>query len=335
MIFHSFRKKTIKILSIDGGGIRGYIPALILEYLSKLINSKSDNGHLSSVFDLIAGTSSGSITTLGIVSPEIKEGTDFYTKKNRFSMTEIVNVYESCRTDIFPERVFEQMGMVQQAFHKKYDSSGFELLLNDMFGTRTMGDSLSNVLVASFDVLSNKPFLISNEDDFYMKDAARGSSAAPTFFEPALIKSVSKGKKYCLVDGALAANNPAMFAYTEARLKFPKAEKFIILSLGTGQSEEHYSYEQIKNWGFVEWILPSNGTPLYSIMSKAQDGCVNIQLGNIPEVEYHRINPVLGKNSLEIDNISFNNMKKLKAAAMNMIDENNDLLKKLAVDLTS
>ncbi len=333
MNFPGFRKKTVKILSIDGGGIRGYIPALILEELSRLISKKSGNGNLSSVFDLIAGTSSGSLTALGISSPDLKEGSNSYTNKPRFSITDIVNIYETCRTDIFPERVFEQLGMVQQAFHKKYDSSGFERLLDDMFGMRTMGDCLTNVLIASFDMLENKPFLIGNNDDFYMKDTARGSSAAPSFFEPALIKSFSSGKEYCLVDGALAANNPAMFAYTEARVKFPKADKFIILSLGTGRSAEHYSYEQIKDWGFVEWMLPSNGTPIYSIMSKAQDGCVNKQLEQIPEVEYNRINPVLGKNNLEIDNISFTNMKKLKSAATRIIDENNNLLKKLTLDL--
>jgi patatin-like phospholipase/acyl hydrolase len=333
MNFSPFRKKTIQILSIDGGGIRGYIPALILEKLSKLLKEKSGNGNLASVFDLIAGTSSGALTALGIASPDIIEGTNSYTDKPRFSITEIVNIYETCRTDIFPERVFEQLGMVKQAFQEKYDSSGFELLLNDMFGKRTMGDCLTDILITSFDVLSNKPFLISKNDDFYMKDAARGSSAAPSFFEPALIKSLSTDSEYCLVDGALAANNPSMFAYSEARKLFPKAEKFIIFSLGTGKSDEHYSFEQIKNWGFVEWILPSNGTPLYSIMSKAQNDCVDMQFKNLPEVEYYRINPILGRNNMEIDNISFNNMKKLKYAALNIIEENNTKLKKLAIDL--
>ncbi|MCK5197219.1 MAG: patatin, partial [Spirochaetales bacterium] len=84
---------------------------------------------------------------------------------------------------------------------------------------------------------------------------------------------------------------------------------------------------------FVEWILPSNGTPIYSIMSRAQEGCVSMQLSNIPGVEYYRINPVLEGESLEIDNISFKNMKKLKTAAEKIIEENLNLLKKLTRDL--
>jgi uncharacterized protein len=328
-----FRKKSIRILSIDGGGIRGYIPALILERLSKLLKDKSGNGDLYKYFDLIAGTSSGSLTALGIVTPNIKEETGVYTDKPRFSMTEIVNIYETCRFDIFPEKVFDQLSMVKQAFHEKYDSSGFERLLNDMFGNRTMKDSLANVLIASFDIHSNKPIIISNDDDFYVKDVARGSSAAPTFFEPALIKSISEEKKYCLIDGAMAANNPAMFAYIKARIKFPKADKFIIFSLGTGQSRNFYNYEKIKNWGFVEWILPSNGTPIYSIMSRAQEGCVSMQLNNISGVKYHRLNPVLEGDSLEIDNISFTNMKNLKSEADRLIEEKSDLLKNMVLDL--
>ena len=333
MNFPLFRKKTIKILSIDGGGIRGYIPALILEKLSSILENQYGNGNLFSVFDIIAGTSSGSLTALGIAAPDKKKGNGGYTDKPGYSMTDIVNVYETCRTDIFPERTLEGLGIVKQVFHEKYSSSGLENVLEGIFKERVMKDCLTNVLIASFDILSNKPVIISNDDDFYMKDVARGSSAAPTFFEPALIESISQNKKYCLIDGAMAANNPAMFAYIKARINFPKADKFIILSLGTGQSTEFYNYDQIKNWGFVEWVLPSNGTPIYSIMSRAQEGCVSMQLSHIPGVEYYRLDPVLEGESLEIDNTSFKNMKILKKAADLIIEENNELLKKLARDL--
>lgn len=331
--FPFFRKKTIKILSIDGGGIRGYIPALILEKLSALLDQESGNGHLFSAFDIIAGTSSGSLTALGIAAPDRKKENGGYGNKPGYTMTDIVNIYETCRTDIFPERPLEGLGKVKQIFHEKYDSSGLEKVLEGLFGERTMKDCLTNVLIASFDILSNKPVIISNDDDFYMKDVSRGSSAAPTFFEPAVIESISKKKKYCMIDGAMSANNPAMFAYIKARIKFPGADKFIIFSIGTGQSRSFYNYEQIKNWGFVDWILPTNGTPIYSIMSRAQEGCVTMQLSNIPGVEYYRINPFLEGESLKIDNVSFENMKKLKAAAERVIDENKDLLKKLAIDL--
>ena len=123
MKFPWVQKKAIKILSIDGGGIRGYIPALVLEKLSSLMDHESGNGDLFSVFDIIAGTSSGSLTSLGIAAPDKKEGNEGYTDKPRYSMTDIVNIYETCRTDIFPERALEHLGVVKQAFHVKYNSS--------------------------------------------------------------------------------------------------------------------------------------------------------------------------------------------------------------------
>ena len=333
MILPWRKKKTVKILSIDGGGIRGYIPALILEELSKMLELSIGSADLYSKFDIIAGTSSGALTALGMTAPAEQKDQSGHTEKSLFSMSEIVNIYETRRTDIFPEKIIEKIAIFEQAFHGKYNSSGLEKLLDSMFGNCTMSDCLNSVLITGFDILSNKPVIIGKNDDFYIKDVARGSSAAPTFFEPAMIESISKDKQYCMVDGAMAANNPSMFAYTEAVSKYPKAEKIIILSLGTGYSRDHYSYEQVKNWGFVEWILPTNGTPIYSIMSRAQEGCVGMQLGQLPNVEYYRINPVLSRESLEIDNISFENMKVLKDAAEMVIEENKDLLKKLTIDL--
>ncbi len=333
MILPWKKKKTVKILSIDGGGIRGYIPALVLEKLSAIMKNNNINASFNGNFDIIAGTSSGALTALGMTVP--CKNKDSSANIARYSMSEIVNIYETCRTDIFPEKIIEKIAVLEQAFHGKYNSSGLEKLLDSMFGNYTMGDCLGSVLISGFDILSNKPVIIGNNDNFYMKDVARGSSAAPTFFEPAMVESISKDKQYCMVDGAMAANNPAMFAYTEAMQKFPKAEKIVILSLGTGYSRDHYSYEQVKNWGFVEWILPTNGTPIYSIMSSAQEGCVGIQLRQLPNVDYYRINPVLSRESLEIDNISFENMRVLKSAAGKVIEENKDLLLKLARDLTS
>ena len=112
--FPFFRKKTIKILSIDGGGIRGYIPALILEKLSALLEEESGNGNLFSAFDIIAGTSSGSLTALGIAAPNRKKENGGYGNKTEYTMTDIVNIYETCRTDIFPKRTIEGLGMVKQ-----------------------------------------------------------------------------------------------------------------------------------------------------------------------------------------------------------------------------
>ena len=117
--------------------------------------------------------------------------------------------------------------------------------------------------------------------DFYMKDVARASSAAPTYFMPAYVSPIGSEKKYSFVDGGVFANNPAMCAYIEAKKIYPNARKFIILSLGTGVGTRKYSHKQVKDWGYIDWVYPGNGAPLSTMMSRGQCGCVNHQLKKI------------------------------------------------------
>ena len=90
-----------------------------------------------------------------------------------------------------------------------------------------------------------------------MRDVARATSAAPTYFEAANIESLS-GVSYPLVDGGVFANNPALCAYSEVRnaRKDPKAADMLIVSLGTGGENRPYEYATAKSWGKVSWVRP-------------------------------------------------------------------------------
>lgn len=300
MKLSNYFRRTVKILSIDGGGIRGYIPALILEDLVKRLIAKGKSKDLADHFDIIAGTSSGSLTALGLTAPAYNpEDTDTYSSIPGYSISDIVNMYEIRRHDIFPKISQSGFQTIRQAFHEKYDDTGFKKVLEDLFGKRTIADSLTNVLISSYDLKSGMPVMIRKSilektgENFYMKDVARGSSAAPTYFEPHMMTSLSGNTEYCLIDGAMAANNPALCAYVEARTLFPHAVKFLIISIGTGRVPQHWDYKKARNWGFLDWISPQNGTPLYTIMAGAQEQCLRSQISSIPGVKYLRINTVL------------------------------------------
>ena len=330
-------KRTVKILSIDGGGVRGYIPVLILEALAALLREKGKPDDFSSHFDIIAGTSSGSLTALALTIPETsEEDPSVLLRKPKYSISDIVNIYETRSTDIFPLLPLSGLQFIKQAFREKYDDEGFEKVLEDIFGSNTVDDSLTDILISSYDLKSDSPVMIKKShqnalgENFFMKDVARGSSAAPTYFEPHIMKSLSGKTEYCLVDGAMAANNPSLCAYTEARSLFPGAKNFIIFSVGTGKIPHHWDYMNARNWGFLDWISPQNGSPLYSIMKGAQEQCLDSQITIIPGVKYYRINPVLGKRNSNIDNASPQNMKQLRATAEKSIEENMKLLKKIA-----
>lgn len=332
-----YLKQTVKILSIDGGGIRGYIPALILENLATRLKEQRKSKDFSRHFDIVAGTSSGSLTALGLTSPAKDiQNPDKFSSIPQYSISDIVNLYEVRSNDIFPRIPLAGIQTLRQAFHEKYDDSGFQKLLEELFGNRTLADTLTNVLISSYDLKSAKPVMIRKsmlnemKENFYIKDIARGSSAAPTYFEPHTMTSLSKNTEYCLIDGAMAANNPAFCAYVEARKLYPMAHKFIICSFGTGFIPHHWDYKKAQKWGFLDWISPQNGTPLYYIMAGAQEQCVDSQVSSIPGIEYYRINPTLEIAKDDIDDTSIKNMKLLRAVALKEIDAKSDLLDTIA-----
>ena len=330
-------KRKIRILSIDGGGIRGYIPALILEELSNILLEQGKSPHLSRHFDIIAGTSSGSLTALALAAPkEDPEDSGSFLPEPEYSCSDIVNTYETRSVDIFPKIPIAQIQYLKQAFHDKYDDEGLEEVLEDIFGKRTVKDSLTDFLISSYDLKSGRPVMIrksilkTTEENFYMKDVARGSSAAPTFFEPHYMKSLSGKTEYYLIDGAMAANNPSLCAYVEARSYFPDAGNFMIFSVGTGKLPPQWDYRNAKNWGLLEWISPQNGAPLYSILAGSQEQCLDSQIRAIPNLEYYRINPAIGKENANIDDASIENMVQLKRIAQKAIDKNRNMLTKIA-----
>ena len=333
-------KRKVTILSIDGGGIRGYIPALILEELANLFSEKGKSPHLSRHFDLIAGTSSGSLTALALAAPKLDpDNSGKFLPIPQYSASDIVNTYETRGLDIFPRMPLSRIQYLKQAFHDKYDDEGLEKVLDDIFGNRTVKDSLTDFLISSYDLKSGKPVMIrksilkKSDENFFMKDVARGSSAAPTFFEPHHMTSLTGKTEYYLVDGAMAANNPALYAYIEALSWFPGAKKFLILSVGTGNLPHQWDYRNARDWGLLDWISPQNGTPLYSILAGSREQCIDSQLRAMPDIEYHRINPVIGKENANIDDASVENMVQLKTIAQKAIEENRELLNKLSRNL--
>lgn len=337
-----YLKREISILSIDGGGIRGIIPALVLQELERRIAEKKKNRPLCRVFDLIAGTSTGSILTLGLTAPADGKGDHRYSNEPLFTASDLVDIYSDRGLEIFPRHIFNQLKTVKQAFTEKYNSGRFYDILTELLQDRTLQDSLTNVLVTSFDITNNTPLIMKKRPrsmkrpeeapNFYTRDAIMGSSAAPTFFEPVQVHPVDKSDMHLLVDGSVFAKNPAMCALVEAQKIFPRAKRFNILSLGTGETGTPYTYQQMHTWGFLEWVLPSKGVPLAAIMNHGQAKCVNYQLQYLPRVSYSRFEISIADCSRSMDDASPENIQCLRECAMELIREKDAEIDRL-VDL--
>jgi patatin-like phospholipase/acyl hydrolase len=149
--------------------------------------------------------------------------------------------------------------------------------------------------------------------DFLVKDVARSTSAAPTYFECSDTKSMTD-VSYPLIDGGVFVNNPTLCAFAEVYKQFQTTpDQMVVLSLGTGYSKKEYDYDKAKNWGMVQWVKP-----LIDIMMSGVAEVVDYQLRQIFDAigaqnQYLRINTELPIDvSPDMDETSAENLQALK-----------------------
>lgn len=327
--------KTFKILSVDGGGVRGLIPATVLAEIEKRTGKR-----ISDMFDLIAGTSTGGIIALGLTKPADTQAKR-RSKKPQFTAEQIAQLYLHEGNRIFSRSVWHRLRSIGNAIEEKYPSEGIDGVLNEYFGNAKLADATTDVLVTSYELQSRKPFFFTSKDarrnkgyNFYMKQAARATSAAPTYFEPILLKEPSAVRQYALVDGGVFANNPAMCAYVEMLAQYPPPGDVLIVSLGTGNETRPIKYEDAKGWGLVQWAQPL----FHSILSGVSD-TVDYQLRQLfPVVKdeprrYYRFNIQLDMGNDDLDDASQTNLFALKTLGERIISGNNKTLDQLCGQL--
>jgi patatin-like phospholipase/acyl hydrolase len=320
--------KKIRILSIDGGGIRGILPGIIIDRLEKKLQKKEgDSVRISDYFDFFAGTSTGGILTLAYLLPDHK-------KRPKLTAEQAVDIYLKKGDKIFEVNLWQQIKSVNGIMDEKYDASELEGALNETFGEAALVDLIKPCIVCSYDIKEGKPHFFKQHKakndihNFTVKDVARATSAAPTYFENSRVKN-SLNTPFSLIDGGVFVNNPALVAYSEVRTmdfpgyeKSPTAKDMILVSIGTGSESKGYDYDVAKDWGAVGWIKP-----VIEIMMSGNSKTVDYHLKQIfktldtveEQENYHRLEPKCISASIEMDNASKENMTKLKEDALTYI----------------
>ncbi|MEB3283138.1 MAG: patatin-like phospholipase family protein [Lyngbya sp.] len=315
-----------RILSLDGGGVRGLIPAKILIYVERKLQEKTGNpqARLAEYFDLIAGTSAGGILTSLYLCPDPNS-----PNKPLFSAEEVFQFYYEKSDQIFAKTFLHTLLNFGGFLNEKYSHHSFEILLKTFFGDLRLSQLLKPCLITAYDIERRQTHFFTQHDavvnsqcDFLVREVIRSTTAAPTFFEVAQIKSL-KNEIYSFVDGGVFANNPALCAYAEVRHVFnryfnlderyetgPTAKEMIILSLGTGDVKRNYPYNRAKNWGQIEWLIP-----LFDIIMTSVSETVDYQMKQIFDAiekhdQYLRISPILKNQQLfPIDNTTEVNLR--------------------------
>lgn len=331
-----------KILSIDGGGIRGIIPAVILSEIEKQTGKP-----ICELFDLIAGTSTGGILTVGLTKPDPNNNS-----KPHYTAAKLVEMYEKEGSEIFYESPAEKaLGIVDDLGKPKYSSAGRDKVLKKYFGEALIKDALKPILLTSYDIekriqvffISNSTFERASGDGFRklcegykMREAAMATSAAPVYFEPYKLANNHKDRHasepyYALVDGGLFANNPTSLAIIEALIynqRDPhqpnqeqlKLEEILVVSLGTGSLMRKYPYDTAVNWGLLGWV-----EPLINITMDGGSETVGYQLNQLlrstPQ-QYYRFQKDLTEATGakdDMDDTNPKNLANLKAVAQDMV----------------
>jgi len=341
----------LKILTLDGGGIRGIVPCAILAEIERRLGKP-----IAQMFDLMAGTSTGGIIACGLNVPHPNQ-----PGQPKFSATALGELYEKNGAQIFKKQggVFSGMSAL---FEESFTHTGLEELLKDYFGDTELRQTFTDLLVTSYDIEHRKPFYFLSRlaksnpetENFLLRDIARSTSAAPTYFEPNPLPWTDDNI-LALVDGGVFANNPSMLAYAEA-VELMRAKKhsgtvvspgpavsdefesfsaavssdesdIFMLSLGTGRVVKPYRYEDAKSWGMTQWLRP-----ILDILMQGVSETVDYQMNYVlpPDSDgskhYIRINPDIPEENSEMSDVSEKNIRGLQAVAQRAVQENSALI---------
>ncbi|OIT19249.1 putative inactive patatin-3-kuras 1 [Nicotiana attenuata] len=330
--------EMVTILSIDGGGIKGIIPATVLSFLESQLQEldNDEDARLADYFDVIAGTSTGGLLTTMISAPNEK-GRPFSAAKD------IVSFYFEHGPKIFPP------GALPPFFGPKYDGKYLHKVLQEKLGETRLYQTLTNVIIPTFDMKNFQPTIFTKSEiansphlDAKLSDICIGTSAAPTYFPPYYFENDDgKGNQYefNLIDGGVVAANPALVALSTvtnsveadpsfASIKPLDVKQILLLSLGTGTNADFagtYTAEEAANWGLVSWLSHNNSNPLIEMLSEASVIMNDYYIATIyralgAETNYLRIEETaLIGTTTEMDNATEANMNLLVQVGENLL----------------
>lgn len=252
-----------RILSLDGGGIKGILTLAILERMESLLRQQHDNTKflLSDYFDLIGGTSTGSIIASGLAMG--------------MTVSEISGYYNTLAKGIFGKR---KSILAYLSRGEKYDIKPLNNALKKVFKNTRLGDQEKLktglcIVTKRADTFSTWPFhnhpggrFYNYNKDLPLWKVIRASAAAPTYFLP-IVLDIGQGEKGTFIDGGISmANNPSLTLFLVATLKgFPfhwsvGRNKLCLVSVGTGSLSRKYTYKDLEKMNIMKWagMLPDH-----------------------------------------------------------------------------
>lgn len=292
--FKPKKGQDFKILSIDGGGIRGIFPA---EYLANI--ERETGKKINEYFDLVVGTSTGGIIALGIAAG--------------IPMSEILELYLNNAKGIFDNKlaripILSKLKWFTLLVSSLYSNTKLEEILKKAFKDKKINDADNMLCIPSIEYTNSKPKVYKtphakcyhHDKDLEMWKVALATAAAPLYFP-------SANEDGCKLDGGLWANNPILVGITEALKHNINRDDIKVLSIGTGEKLFDGKKKDLKHGGLISW----NVNMIELVMNVQSSSAENISKYLIDENNITRINFSSNK-SLAMDNTNDEYLKFLK-----------------------
>ncbi|MEA5013512.1 MAG: patatin-like phospholipase family protein [Candidatus Limiplasma sp.] len=311
----------VSILSIDGGGIRGVIPAAFLEAFEKRTGKP-----ICQLFDLIAGTSTGGILAAALTVPDSRG-------KPKLTAQQVRAAYFEHGGQVFHRSLVRTVTTLGGLVRPIYSPRALDEMLESYLGDARLHMTLTEILVTAYDMTSDTPWFFKTSfakghrdpvDDPLLTQVVRATTAVPTYFPPLDMEG------HCMIDGGVFAANPTLCAYAQARVMYPEEEEFLVVSLGTGLELQPRSCDQVKNWGIAQWAVP-----IISVMLNSSNATVNYQMEALSGGRnYVRFQVPLEDVSTAMDDASEENLKKLDAISRKAVSQESERIDQVCRALT-
>ncbi len=271
--------QRFRILSIDGGGIKGIFPAAFLAAIEPKLPNQ-----IFKYFDLIAGTSTGGIIALGLgMGLKANELLDFYLQKG---------------STIFPSFGKSVFGKIRGLFKTKYASHELRNALTVAFGERKLGESTTRLVIPTLNANSGRIYVYKTrhhqklevDEDVKVVDVALATAAAPTYLPPHI-----SPQGIPFLDGGLWANNPTGLAVVEAvGILNQDRRNLEVLSLGCTEEPQDFS---IVRGGGLQWARAA----IKAAMSGQSFGSMGTAYLLAGHEHVHRVSPIVAPGRFSMD----------------------------------
>lgn len=269
-------KSTVRILVVDGGGIDGVMPLVVLRYLEEKTHQP-----ISALFDFFTGTSTGSIITTVLNVPNDKG-------QPKYSANQLLEMYKNLSKNILTPSMTRIIFTLHGLFGPRLSVSNLHDEFTSLLGKKlNFGSLLKQVAITTYNLDEEKLTIFNSWEcknpgsRFPAADIITAAAATPMFFSPVIFTDDTENKQGSFVDGMIFANNPSLAAIREAFKLYPNAKNFIIVHLGTGGTSVDYlklSGIKVERWGTLRWI-----GPMITILYKAQNTVIKEAIAGIQD----------------------------------------------------